>query len=110
MHQDDLRFAGTVTGYLHDNNSTAILSIPSFDSDVGSFSSVLIDFTERAAGAKRVIIDLQQNTGGQISLALEAYRQVRILATCPVFFYRIADALPVLPGCDSVYREPNESS
>jgi C-terminal processing protease CtpA/Prc len=59
-----------------DDISTAVLSIPSFDSDVDSFSGVIVNFIERAYSADKVIIDLQQNTGGQVALALDAYRQV----------------------------------
>jgi C-terminal processing protease CtpA/Prc len=67
-----------VTGYLLEDISTAVLSIPSFNSDIEPFSTVLGDFIANAsdADAKRVIIDLQQNDGGQTSLALAAYRRV----------------------------------
>jgi hypothetical protein len=76
VHQRDLGSSGTLTGYLLDDISTAVLSIPSFDSDIDSFSGVIVNFIERAEGADKVIIDLQQNTGGQVALALDAYRQV----------------------------------
>lgn len=76
VHERDLGDSGTVTGYLFDDISTAVLSIPSFDSDIDSFSGVLVKFLERAGDADKVIIDLQQNTGGQVALALEAYRLV----------------------------------
>jgi hypothetical protein len=76
VHQRDLGSSGTLTGYLLDDISTAVLSIPSFDSDVDSFSGVIVNFIERAGDADKVIIDLQQNTGGQVALALDAYRQV----------------------------------
>jgi hypothetical protein len=78
VHQEDLGDSGFVTGYLLDDISTAVLSIPSFNSDIEPFSTVLGDFIANAsdADAKRVIIDLQQNDGGQTSLALAAYRRV----------------------------------
>ena len=78
VHQEDLGNTGFVTGYLLDDISTAVLSIPSFNSDVDSFSTVLHDFVANAtdSDAKRIIIDLQQNDGGQTAVALEAYRWV----------------------------------
>ena len=78
VHQEDLGDTGFVTGYLLDDISTAVLSIPSFNSDVDSFSTVLHDFVANAtdSDAKRIIIDLQQNDGGQTAVALEAYRWV----------------------------------
>lgn len=78
VHQEDLGDTGFVTGYLLDDISTAVLSIPSFNSDLEPFSDVLNSFFANAsdADAKRVIIDLQQNDGGQTSLALAAYRRV----------------------------------
>jgi C-terminal processing protease CtpA/Prc len=78
VHQEDLGDTGFVTGYLLDDISTAVLSIPSFNSDLEPFSDVLNNFFANAsdADAKRVIIDLQQNDGGQTSLALAAYRRV----------------------------------
>lgn len=78
VHQEDLGDTGFVTGYLLDDISTAVLSIPSFNSDVDSFSTVLQDFVANATDSdvKKVIIDLQQNDGGQTAVALEAYRWV----------------------------------
>jgi hypothetical protein len=81
VHQEDLGDTGFVTGYLLDDISTAVLSIPSFNSDLDPFTDVLDDFFGNAsdADAKRVIIDLQQNDGGQTSLVLAAFRRVRPL-------------------------------
>lgn len=78
VHQEDLGDTGFVTGYLLEDISTAVLSIPSFNSDVESFSAVLHDFVDNATDAdvKKVIIDLQQNDGGQTAIAIEAYRWV----------------------------------
>ena len=81
VHQEDLATTGFVTGYLLKDISTAVLSIPSFNSDVDSFSDVMSDFVGKAtdANVNRIIIDLQQNDGGQTSVALEAFRWVRTL-------------------------------
>ena len=81
VHQEDLGDTGFVTGYLLEDISTAVLSIPSFNSDLDPFTDVLDDFFGNAsdADAKRVIIDLQQNDGGQTSLVLAAFRRVRFL-------------------------------
>ena len=78
VHQEDLGTDGFVTGYLLEDISTAVLSLPSFNSDVDSFSKVLGYFVGNATDAdvKKVIIDLQQNDGGQTAIALEAYRWV----------------------------------
>lgn len=78
VHQEDLDTTGFVTGYLLEDISTAVLSIPSFNSDVDSFSDVLSDFVGNAtdANVNKIIIDLQQNDGGQTAIALEAYRWV----------------------------------
>jgi hypothetical protein len=80
VHEKDLGSSGTLTGYLLDDISTAVLSIPTFDSDIDTFSGVIYNFIQRAYSADKVIIDLQQNTGGQVALALDAYRQVWILS------------------------------
>ena len=78
MRQEDLGSDGDVTGYFFEDISTAVLSIPSFSSDIGTFSDVVSYFVGNATDkhAKKVIIDLQQNQGGQVALALDAYRFV----------------------------------
>lgn len=82
-HQDDLGLetAGYVTGYFLGDLSTAVVSIPSFDiygEDETSFERAIIDFVNNATAlnASKLIIDLQQNQGGQLSLVFEAVRQL----------------------------------
>lgn len=72
--------SGYITGYFLDDISTAVLSIPSFmewGDGIGSFSQAVVDFINNATqqNASKVIIDLQQNSGGQESLAFEVFRQ-----------------------------------
>ena len=74
---------GYVTGYFLNDAITAVLSIPSFDSTVGSvqtFSSTIGQFLNqsKAAGKTRFIVDLQRNDGGSDLLATDAFRQVCI--------------------------------
>lgn len=71
---------GLVTGYLLNESSTGVLSIPSFDmygDYIGSFAQAVIDFITQAqaANTSRVIIDLQQNLGGQSLLAYDTYKR-----------------------------------
>lgn len=71
---------GVITGYFLDDNSTGVLSIPSFSQigwDIGNFSESISDFITQAqdAGISRVIIDLQQNYGGQAELAFVTFKQ-----------------------------------
>lgn len=81
VHQDELGqySSGFVTGYMLESIDTAVLSIPSFvqyGKGIDTFSTAIGDFIAKAqeSGAKKVIIDLQQNTGGQVSLALDVFR------------------------------------
>jgi C-terminal processing protease CtpA/Prc len=78
VQQEDLGSDGSVTGYFFEDISTAVLSIPSFSSDIETFSDTIKYFVGNATDkhAKKVIIDLQQNKGGQAALALDAYRYV----------------------------------
>jgi hypothetical protein len=71
---------GILTGYFLEDISTAVLSIPSFgqyDTDQGTFTPTIANFIASATEKKmtRVIIDLQQNTGGDISLAINTSKQ-----------------------------------
>jgi hypothetical protein len=81
VQQEDLGSDGSVTGYFFEDISTAVLSIPSFSSDIDTFSDAVKYFVGNATEkrAKKVIIDLQQNKGGQVALALDTYRWVRML-------------------------------
>lgn len=71
---------GVVTGYFLDDNTTGVLSIPTFNQvgwDVANFSETIDTFISDAqdAGISRVIIDLQQNYGGQAELAFVTFKQ-----------------------------------
>ncbi|QSZ33423.1 hypothetical protein DSL72_004991 [Monilinia vaccinii-corymbosi] len=70
---------GVVSGYFLNTTSTSVLSIPSFDVDgdaVFSFQQAIEQFINetQAAGLKRVVIDLQQNYGGQTLLAIDTFK------------------------------------
>ncbi|KZM24592.1 serine-type peptidase [Ascochyta rabiei] len=72
--------AGVVSGYIMEDISTGILSIPSFyqgENHVNSFSDAIDEFIGNATAknTKRVIIDLQQNGGGLILLALRTFKK-----------------------------------
>lgn len=73
----DLYQPGVLTGYLLEDISTAVLSIPSFDeydNGIETFSETVIDFINKTSDAHRVIIDLQQNYGGLAALAFDTFR------------------------------------
>lgn len=72
---------GFITGYLLNDSSLAVLSIPSFaesDDSVDTFSATIAEFISRASKANlsKIIIDLQQNSGGDELLAIDAFKQV----------------------------------
>ena len=74
---------GFLTGYFLNNSSTAVLSIPTFqmyDDDIDNFSSTVAEFLQRsqAAGMTKLVIDLQQNFGGDRLLAFDTFKQVRL--------------------------------
>lgn len=80
--QPDLSLAGggILTGYFLNDKSTAVLSIPSFavyGNGSDSFSPTVAQFISAATSQKisRVIIDLQQNKGGDVSLAINTFKQ-----------------------------------
>ncbi|KAI4954640.1 hypothetical protein J4E86_005950 [Alternaria arbusti] len=71
---------GIVSSYMLDGASTAILSIPSFYQngiDTSNFRQAIRDFIGNASQsqASRVIIDLQQNSGGLVFLAYDTFKQ-----------------------------------
>lgn len=71
---------GVVTGYVLNDDTTAILSLPSFDMTLEnsqSFSQAVADLIvlSKAAGCSRVIVDLQGNTGGNDLLATDTFKQ-----------------------------------
>lgn len=70
---------GLLTGYFLENISTAVLSIPSFSmsgDDVQSFSDTVQEFLDasHAAGMQKILIDLQQNLGGDTLLANDTFK------------------------------------
>jgi hypothetical protein len=72
---------GIVTGYHIAEASTAVLSIPSFEQygdGIDSFSQSIADFMNNASRleAHKVIIDLQQNSGGLAALAFLVFDSV----------------------------------
>lgn len=80
--QPDLSLAGggILTGYFLNDISTGVLSIPSFavyGNGSDSFAPTVTQFVSAAKTRKmsRVIIDLQQNKGGDVSLAINTFKQ-----------------------------------
>lgn len=72
---------GYLTGYFLKSISTAVLSIPTFSmssDDAQNFSKTVAEFlsSSQKAGMTRVILDLQQNMGGDTMLAFDTFRQV----------------------------------
>ncbi|RYO39302.1 hypothetical protein AA0111_g1964 [Alternaria arborescens] len=73
--------AGAISGYIFDDISTGVLSIPSFYQDglsVAYFFNAIDEFIGNATTKeiKRVVIDLQQNTGGLVLLAMTTFQQI----------------------------------
>lgn len=78
ISQPNLENGGVITGYLIED-STAVLSIPSFDvydDDLTTFSPTIGSFitNSKRLGAKKVVIDLQQNYGGRKLLAIDTFK------------------------------------
>jgi hypothetical protein len=71
---------GIVTGYIYDDISTGILSIPSF-AQAGNSTEYFQDAVgyfignATARNTSHIIIDLQQHTGGTIFLAFQTFKQ-----------------------------------
>ena len=70
---------GFVTGYFLKDESLAVLSIPTFDmlgNDTQTFSDTVGKFLDEAqkAGMKKVLIDLQENFGGDTLLAIDTFK------------------------------------
>ncbi|CEL06480.1 hypothetical protein ASPCAL09657 [Aspergillus calidoustus] len=70
---------GSVRGYFLNESSLAVLSIPAFVSygEEGTrFPDTVRDFLRRSrrAGLRKVVIDLQQNSGGQSLLAIDIFK------------------------------------
>lgn len=74
---------GVVSGYLLSENSTGVLSLPSFSSrddyteSAEEFSVAVTEFISEArkAGTKKIVIDLSGNGGGNIMLGYDVFRQ-----------------------------------
>ncbi|KAI1738196.1 hypothetical protein F4680DRAFT_426408 [Xylaria scruposa] len=71
---------GYLSGYFLRDSSIAVLSIPSFDEygdAINSFQTTVQAFIQqaRAAGMKKVVVDVQQNVGGQPLLAIDAFQR-----------------------------------
>ncbi|KAF3008559.1 hypothetical protein E8E13_007077 [Curvularia kusanoi] len=72
--------AGAVSGYLLNDMSTGVLSVPTFYQDglsVLDYFNVIDWFIGNATekNTKRVVVDLQQNSGGLVLLALTTFQQ-----------------------------------
>ena len=74
---------GFISGYFLEDAGIAVLSIPSFneyDGAVNTFSKTVKCFIESSKSANlKIVIDVQQNQGGNPLLAIDAFRQVRVL-------------------------------
>ncbi|KAI9692521.1 MAG: hypothetical protein M1822_006752 [Bathelium mastoideum] len=78
--QSNLTDTGFVTGYFLPEKSLAVLSIPTFYADddaIKSFTEAIQQFLtkSKAAGLRKVLIDLQQNAGGDELLAFSVFKQ-----------------------------------
>ena len=83
VSQADLATTGNgfLSGYFFTDTCIAVLSVPSFnqfDSGIDTFTQTVSSFIaqSKAAGLCKVIIDLQQNTGGDTFLAIDTFKQV----------------------------------
>ena len=73
--------AGVITGYFFNDTKLGVLSLPSFDEAgeaIGNFSNTIHEFILRskAAGMKKILVDVQENSGGNSFLAIDAFKQV----------------------------------
>ena len=86
VSQPDLGITGWSTGYIvtaDDGTRIGVLSILSFDfppEDAATFSNTTAAFIQqaRAEGVSKIVIDLQQNSGGLSLLAFDTFRQVSL--------------------------------
>lgn len=89
-------------GYFLNENLIGVLSIPDFHESgdgVLTFQSAITTFLTRskASGMKKIVIDLQYNTGGQTFLAIDTFKQVSLLVLC---IGRISPAIQFFPTID----------
>ncbi|KAK7996826.1 3-deoxy-7-phosphoheptulonate synthase [Apiospora arundinis] len=82
VHQADLLVngGGVVTGYYLHELSTGVLSLPTFSQYgdyLSNFTKSVQEFVEGAAknNLSKIIIDLQQNSGGQVVLVMDTFLQ-----------------------------------
>lgn len=87
IYQNDLEITGDgiVTGYFLEDISTGVLSIPSFyqaGDDIDTFFEAVDAFINNATSLNmsKIVIDLQQNTGGLNLLAMSTFKR---------FFYEL---------------------
>ena len=78
--QPNLGYGGFITGYFLNETKLGVLSIPSFEmtgSAITSFSNTIGEFIKRSqeAGMTQIVIDLQQNYGGNVLLATDTFKQ-----------------------------------
>ncbi|KAJ8109362.1 hypothetical protein ONZ43_g6159 [Nemania bipapillata] len=71
---------GVISGYFLNSSSVSVLSIPSFDvfgDALSTAQTTVREFIKRTqeAGLQKVVIDLQQNRGGQVLLAVDTFKQ-----------------------------------
>ncbi|KAF2855717.1 hypothetical protein T440DRAFT_485816 [Plenodomus tracheiphilus IPT5] len=71
---------GVVSGYFLQDVDAAVLSLPSFGQtgySIGNFSAAVSYFIANVTneGLTRVVIDLQQNTGGTVELAFSTFKR-----------------------------------
>ncbi|KAG9228754.1 hypothetical protein BJ875DRAFT_525594, partial [Amylocarpus encephaloides] len=80
--QQNLTTDGYFTGYFLNKSSIAVMSLPSFyfktDESVKSFQTAVAEFLIKckAAGMKKLVIDLQGNGGGRIISGFDLFKQI----------------------------------
>ncbi|KAF2665081.1 hypothetical protein BT63DRAFT_406218 [Microthyrium microscopicum] len=115
--QPDLQTTGGgfITGYFLNDSSIGVISIPSFDEyddAIDTFSDTVGEFLDRskAAGLKKIVIDLQQNTGGSALLAFDTFKHffpnIEPLGASRLRAHRMADVLG--STITSYFEELNE--
>ncbi|KAL2291764.1 hypothetical protein FJTKL_11958 [Diaporthe vaccinii] len=71
---------GYITGYLLNTSATSVLSIPSFDMFGEALSTAQTAVNQfinmsKLGNVEKIVIDLQQNTGGEVLLALDVFKR-----------------------------------
>ena len=78
--EPDLGGEGVLSGYFLNESLTAVLSIPNFNpGNITTFSNTVGQFLRlsKAAGMQKIVVDVQQNYGGDTLLATDTFKQVR---------------------------------